>query len=55
MALSKLIIIILGLVGVIMTLVLDIYCILIGRLIYGFAGGLLNVAIPRYIYEAIPA
>ena len=43
-----------GIVGVTLTLFINIYMILAGRLLYGFSTGLIAVAIPRYMEEALP-
>ena len=45
---------VIGIVGVVLTLFINIYMILAGRLLYGFSTGLIAVAIPRYMEEALP-
>ena len=44
-----------GIVGVSLTLFLNIYAILAGRILYGFATGLIAVSWPRYMEECLPA
>ena len=43
-----------GTAGVVMTLFLNFYMIFFGRIIFGFASGVLTVATPRYIEEYVP-
>ena len=43
-----------GIFGVALSLVQDIYAILAGRLLYGFSSGLIAVAWPRYMEEVLP-
>ena len=43
-----------SLVGVVITLFLDIYCICVGRLIFGLACGVLSICVPRLIEETVP-
>ena len=45
---------IIGIIGVGLTLFLDIHIILSGRIIYGISTGLIAVAMPRYIDEVLP-
>ena len=45
---------ILGTIGAGITVIQKLYTIICGRLIYGFACGLLSVAMPRVIEETIP-
>lgn len=46
---------VIGIVGVGLTLILNIVFILSGRLLYGFATGLIAVAFPRYMDEVLPS
>jgi MFS family permease len=43
-----------GIIAVLMTLVLNVYSICFGRLLFGFCGGIFGVALPRMIEETIP-
>lgn len=43
-----------GILAVLMTLVLNVYSICFGRLLFGFCGGIFGVALPRMIEETIP-
>ena len=49
------VILFLGIIGVLLTCVLEINCIVIGRLLYGISCGMINVAVPRLTYEVIPS
>lgn len=44
-----------GIIGTVLTLILNIKIILGGRLLYGFATGLIAVAMPRYMDEVLPS
>jgi len=46
---------ILGLIGTLLTLVLDFYSMCLGRMIFGFASGILSCATPKMLDEIIPA
>ena len=46
---------ILGLIGTLFTLVLDFYSMCLGRMIFGFASGILSCATPKMLDEVIPA
>ena len=46
---------VIGIVGVALTLILNIAIILTGRFLYGFATGLIAVAFPRYMDEVLPS
>ena len=46
--------ILVGITGVSLTLVFNICFLICGRLIYGFAAGVLSVATPRMIEEYVP-
>jgi len=46
---------VIGMAGVGLTLILNITFILAGRLLYGFATGLIAVAMPRYMDEVLPS
>ena len=43
-----------GIFGVAMTLVQDIWMLLLGRVIYGLAVGICSVCLPRYVEEYVP-
>ena len=43
-----------GTVGVGLTLIENFYCLIIGRIIQGYASGLQTVATPRMIEEYVP-
>ena len=43
-----------GIIGVAMTLVEDIWLLLLGRVIYGLAIGVESVCMPRYLEEYLP-
>ena len=43
-----------GIIGVTLTLFINIYMILAGRLMYGFSTGMIAVAMPRYMEECVP-
>ena len=45
---------IIGMVGVLLTLVHNFKILLIGRVLYGFASGVISVAWPRYMDEVLP-
>ena len=45
---------IIGIIGVGITLILDIKIILTGRVLYGISTGLIAVAMPRYMDEVLP-
>jgi len=45
---------VLGIIGVSLTLVENLWFILVGRFWYGFATGLIAVAWPRYMEEVLP-
>ena len=44
-----------GILAVGMTLILNVYSICIGRLLFGFCGGVFGVALPRMIEETVPS
>lgn len=46
---------IIGIIGVGITLIMNINFILGGRLLYGFSTGLIAVAMPRYMDEVLPS
>jgi len=43
-----------GVVAVGLTLILNVYAICLGRLVFGFCGGIFGVALPRMIEETVP-
>lgn len=43
-----------GIVGSGISMVQNIPCLLIGRILFGFTCGLQSVCIPRYIEETVP-
>ena len=43
-----------GATGVLMCLVQNLYMLLLGRVIYGFAVGVTSVGMPRYLDEFVP-
>jgi len=45
---------IIGIIGAGMTLYLNIYCLLAGRILYGLSLGLLVISWPRYMDEVLP-
>ena len=45
---------VLGIIGAGMTMVLNVYCLLVGRILYGFSLGLLVISWPRYMDEVLP-
>jgi MFS family permease len=46
---------VLGIAGVLLTLVTNVPCILAGRLIFGLSTGILCANVPKYVEETIPA
>ena len=51
---THLVCIVIGIIGVGVTLIPKFYFLIFGRLIYGFASGVLSVANPRMIEEYVP-
>ena len=52
---SQFICIFLGLVGVRLTLITNIWALLVGRFLFGVSVGLFSAIIPRYVEEMVPA
>lgn len=43
-----------GIIGVSLSMITNIWVILVGRLIYGYSTGIVSVLVPRYIEETVP-
>mmetsp|Transcript_4389 Transcript_4389/g.7430 ORF Transcript_4389/g.7430 Transcript_4389/m.7430 type:complete len:123 (+) Transcript_4389:213-581(+) len=43
-----------GVLGICITMVLQFYCILAGRVLFGFSCGVISALIPRFIEETVP-
>lgn len=46
---------VIGMIGISLTMVMNIGVMLAGRILYGFATGLTSVAMPRYMEEVMPS
>ena len=43
-----------GITGVCITMVWNLYTIMIGRFLFGYSSGLMSVVLPRFIEETVP-